>query len=109
MSKAAQKPIPVIPETADPLVAPQFFPEEAQYFPGGPPLSRLVKCRVEFREGMKIPGLGGGIRRYADGLYDPDKMVAYVELGGLLDKVVLVSVHCGLITVDRTLPKVPQE
>ncbi len=107
MSKAAQKPIPVLPETDD-LVAEHAL-EAPQYFEGGPPLSRLVKCRVEFREGMSIPGLGGGVRRHADGLYDPVEMVAYVELGGMLDKVVLVSVRCGLITVNRTIPKVPQE
>ncbi len=75
---------------------------EPPAFGFGPPLSRLIKCRVEFREGMQIPGLGGGIRRYAPGLYDPDTMVAYVELPGLAQKVVLVSVQCGLITVDRS-------
>jgi len=94
MTKPAQKPIPVLDSEALTL--------EPPHFGFGPPLSKLVKCRVEFREGQFIPGLGGGTRRAADGLYDPDKMVAYVELGGMLDKVVLVSVHCGLITVSRT-------
>jgi hypothetical protein len=92
-----------------PLGRDQPLTLEPPHFGFGPPLSRLVKCRVEFREGMKIPGLGGGTRRYAPGLYDPDTMVAYVELAGLAGKVVLVSVHCGLITVDRTSGNAPLE
>jgi hypothetical protein len=99
-------------EATKPAPAPDLDLEsltEPPHFGFGPPLSRLVKCRVEFREGMKIPGLGGGTRRYAPGLYDPDTMVAYVELAGLAGKVVLVSVHCGLITVDRTSGNAPLE
>jgi hypothetical protein len=105
--------IPDLEDLENRMNAQPLMPEPSEYFEGGPPLSRLVKCRVEFREGMSIPGLGGGVRRHADGLYDPVEMVAYVELGGMLDKVVLVSVRCGLITVNRTkprtLPKAPQE
>lgn len=73
---------------------------------GQPPESRqLEPCRVEFRQGQVIPGLGGGTKRYADGLYDPESMVAEVEVSA--DKVVLVSVHMALITVNRPRPKRP--
>lgn len=65
----------------------------------------LEPCRVEFKQGQVIPGLGGGVRRFANGLFDPTTLVAEVEVGQ--DKVVLVSVHNALITVTRPHRKPP--
>lgn len=74
--------------------------------PKAAPSKRVLEpCRVEFRQGQIIPGLGGGVKRFANGMFDPATLVAEVELQP--GKVTLVSVHCALITVERPRPTKP--
>jgi hypothetical protein len=90
MSKPASKPIPLLPNHTEPADLAS---------------SALEPCRVEFKQGQIIPGLGGGVRRFANGMFNPATLVAEVELQP--GKVTLVSVHCALITVERPRPEKP--